>query len=77
MLYDFESHEIPRVALLFATLFAALSNADYIAQMWKGKLDTMGSPLAHVGFALTILERSFPQPKKTSSPKTALATSPR
>jgi len=53
-LYDFESHEIPRVALLFATLFAALSNADYIAQMWKGKLDTMGSPLAHVGFALTI-----------------------
>ena len=54
VLYDFESHEIPRVALLFATLFAALSNADYIAQMWKGKLDTMGSPLAHVGFALTI-----------------------
>ena len=54
VLYDFKSHEIPRVALLFATLFAALSNADYIAQMWKGKLDTMGSPLAHVGFALTI-----------------------
>ena len=42
------------MALLFATLFAALSNADYIVQMWKGKLDTMGSPLAHVGFALTI-----------------------
>ena len=54
VMYDFESHEIPRVALLFATLFAALSNADYIVQMWKGRLDTMGSPLAHVGFALTI-----------------------
>ncbi|MEE2919800.1 MAG: cytochrome c biogenesis protein CcsA [Bacteroidota bacterium] len=54
VVYDFKSHEIPRVALLFATLFAALSNADYIVQMWKGKLDTMGSPLAHVGFALTI-----------------------
>ena len=38
----------------FATLFAAISNADYIVQMWRGKLDTMGSPLAHVGFALTI-----------------------
>ena len=54
VMYDFQSHEIPRVALLFATLFAALSNADYIVQMWKGKLDAMGSPLAHVGFALTI-----------------------
>ena len=54
VMYDFESHEIPRVALLFSTLFAALSNADYIVQMWKGRLDTMGSPLAHVGFALTI-----------------------
>ena len=54
VVYNFKSHEIPRVALLFATLFAALSNADYIVQMWKGKLDTMGSPLAHVGFALTI-----------------------
>ncbi|HAT47483.1 MAG TPA: hypothetical protein DCS71_01050 [Flavobacteriales bacterium] len=54
VMYDFESHEIPRVALLFATLFAALSNADYIVQMWKGRLHTMGSPLAHVGFALTI-----------------------
>jgi cytochrome c-type biogenesis protein CcmF len=53
-LYDFRWHEVPRVALLFATLFAAISNADYIVQMWRGKLDTMGSPLAHVGFALTI-----------------------
>lgn len=52
--YDFATHEIPRVALLFATLFAAFSNADYIVQMWRGKLDRMGSPLAHVGFALTL-----------------------
>ena len=52
--YDFTWSEVPRVALLFATLFAAFSNADYIAAMWKGKLDKMGSPLAHVGFALTI-----------------------
>ena len=53
-LYDFEWHEVPRVALLYATLFAAFSNADYFVQMWKGQLDALGSPLAHVGFALTI-----------------------
>ena len=52
--YQFKLHEVPRVALLFATLFAAFSNADYIVQMWKGKLDALGSPLAHVGFALTL-----------------------
>lgn len=52
--YRFKLHEVPRVALLFATLFAAFSNADYIVQMWKGKLDALGSPLAHVGFALTL-----------------------
>ena len=54
VVYDFKSHEILGLPFFFATLFAALSNADYIVQMWKGKLDTMGSPLAHVGFALTI-----------------------
>ncbi len=52
--YDFTWSEVPRVALLFATLFAAFANADYIVAMWKGKLDALGSPLAHVGFALTI-----------------------
>ena len=39
--YDFATHEIPRVALLFATLFAAFSNADYIVQKWKGKLEAL------------------------------------
>jgi cytochrome c-type biogenesis protein CcmF len=52
--YPFAWRDLPRVALLFATLFAAFSNADYFVQMWKGKLDALGSPLAHVGFALTI-----------------------
>lgn len=52
--YDFAWHEVPRVALMYATLFAAFSNADYFVQMWKGQLDALGSPLAHVGFALTI-----------------------
>ena len=33
---------------------SAFSNADYFVQMWKGQIDSLGSPLAHVGFALTI-----------------------
>ncbi len=52
--YNFKSHELPRVALLFATLFAAFSNADYIWYTLKGAYDKWGSPLAHIGFALTI-----------------------
>ena len=52
--YDFYVFEIPRVALLFATVFAAFSNADYIWSTLRGKYDRWGSPLAHVGFALTI-----------------------
>ena len=52
--YSFRSHELPRVALLFATAFAAFANADYIWSTLRGSYDKWGSPLAHVGFALTI-----------------------
>jgi cytochrome c-type biogenesis protein CcmF len=52
--FDFKSHELPRVALLFATAFAGFSNADYIWSALRGKRDAWGSPLAHIGFALTI-----------------------
>jgi len=52
--YDFGWKDFWRVVLLYSTLFAVFSNADYIVKIWKGKLDALGSPLAHVGFALTI-----------------------
>jgi cytochrome c-type biogenesis protein CcmF len=52
--FNFKSHELPRVALLFATSFAAFANADYIWSVLRGKKDAWGSPLAHIGFALTI-----------------------
>ena len=52
--YDFRSHELPRLALLFATTFATIANATYIKYVLKGAYDKWGSPLAHVGFALTI-----------------------
>lgn len=54
MSFTFKTHEYPRVALLFATSFAVLSNADFIWSLFRGKLDKWGSPLAHIGFALTI-----------------------
>ena len=54
MSFTFKTHEYPRVALLFATSFAVLSNADFIWSLVRGKLDKWGSPLAHIGFALTI-----------------------
>jgi cytochrome c-type biogenesis protein CcmF len=52
--FAFEWWEVPRVALLFAALFATASNADYIVQLGRGKWKQIGSPLAHVGFGLVI-----------------------
>jgi cytochrome c-type biogenesis protein CcmF len=52
--FDFKSHEFPRVALIFATLFAFTANTDYLIQMIKGKWDKSGSSIAHMGFALLI-----------------------
>ena len=52
--FAFDWWEIPRVALLFAALFAVASNADYIVQLGRGKWRTIGSPLAHIGFGLVI-----------------------
>ena len=54
LFYDFKWGDFWRIALLYATLFAAFSNADYLLNIWRGKLDALGSPLAHIGFALTI-----------------------
>ncbi len=52
--FDFKSHEFPRVALIFATLFAFTSNLDYLVAVIKGKWDKSGASIAHIGFALLI-----------------------
>ncbi|MEC7653754.1 MAG: cytochrome c biogenesis protein CcsA [Bacteroidota bacterium] len=52
--FNFKSHELPRVALLIATSFAVFANADYIWSTLRGAYDKWGSPVAHIGFALTI-----------------------
>lgn len=52
--YPFAWWELPRVVLLFASLFALFSNVDYIARMVRGNWHQWGSPLAHVGFGMVI-----------------------
>jgi cytochrome c-type biogenesis protein CcmF len=41
--------------LLFAGVFAALSNLDYIVRILKGNLKKSGPAIAHIGFALILL----------------------
>ena len=53
-IFDFKANEFPRIALIFATLFAATSNFDYLLAVIKGKWDKAGSSIAHIGFALLL-----------------------
>jgi len=62
--YGFELWEAPRVALLFACLWSAAANADYIIQGLKGKWDHAGSSIAHIGFALVIFGSVLSNAKK-------------
>ena len=41
--------------LLFASLFSAFANLDYLIRILKGKLKNAGSSIAHIGFALVLL----------------------
>lgn len=52
--FDFEAREFPRVALLFATIFAVTANFNYLISIAKGKWDKSGASIAHIGFALLI-----------------------
>ncbi|WP_306643413.1 cytochrome c biogenesis protein CcsA [Sanyastnella coralliicola] len=54
LFFDFSAGEFPRIALVFATIFAVTSNFDYLVSMVKGKWDKSGSAIAHIGFGLLI-----------------------
>ena len=41
--------------LLFSSIFAAISNANYMVMVLKGKIKKAGASVAHVGFALVML----------------------
>lgn len=43
------------VLLLFACVFAMVTNADYAIRLLKGRLDKAASAVAHAGFALLLL----------------------
>lgn len=50
--------------LLWATLFATLSNMEYIRLILKGKLNISGSSVAHIGFALVLMGALLSNAKK-------------
>ena len=62
--YDFASWEAPRVALLFACLWSASANADYVFQVLKGQWNFAGASLSHIGFALVIFGAVLSTAKK-------------
>ncbi len=52
---DYQWREFTLVALLFATVFAALANLSYVPVVLKGSLKNAGPSVAHTGFALVLL----------------------
>ena len=62
--YGFAAWEAPRVALMFACLWSAAANADYIVQGLKGRWDHAGASIAHIGFALVIFGSVISNAKK-------------
>lgn len=51
----FDTNSGPLYALIFASFFALVANADYGFRILKGKLDHIGASVAHMGFALLII----------------------
>lgn len=56
--------EAPRVALLFAALFAAVASVDYLRAVGRASWFAWGSPVAHLGFALVIFGAVFSTSRK-------------
>lgn len=60
-----EVTEVFHILLLFASLFAAVSNLDYLIRIQHGKLKKGGASIAHVGFALIMLGALISMSKST------------
>lgn len=52
---NFGSNELTLIALMFASIFAVATNADYMFRIARGKLKITGSSIAHIGFGLLML----------------------
>lgn len=55
IVYFLQIKYVLHILLLFASLFATLSNADYWLRVVNGKAKKAGASIAHVGFALIML----------------------
>ena len=56
--------EAPRVALLYAALFAAVASVDYLRASGRASWGAWGSPVAHLGFALVLFGAVFSTSRK-------------
>ncbi len=63
--YGFEMWELPRIALIFSTLWSIAANFDYAVGFLKGRWDSAGASIAHIGFAMLILGAVLSNAKKT------------
>ncbi len=52
---DYTNDEFVLAILVFTTVFAIAVNADYLVRTFKGKYDSAGANVAHIGFALVML----------------------
>ncbi len=52
---DYSGDEFVLTILVFTTVFAIAVNADHLVQTFKGKFDSAGANVAHIGFALVML----------------------
>jgi len=52
---NYEGDEFVLLILLFTTVFAVVANFDYMVRMLKGKFDSSGASVAHIGFGLVLL----------------------
>ncbi|MFT4678016.1 MAG: cytochrome c-type biogenesis protein CcmF [Flavobacteriales bacterium] len=53
--FDFSYFNGQVYVLIFASIFALVSNLNYIISVLKGKMDTAGASVAHVGFAMIMI----------------------
>jgi cytochrome c-type biogenesis protein CcmF len=52
---EYTGDEFVLLILLFTTVFAVLANFDYAVRILKGKFDSAGASVAHIGFGLVLL----------------------
>ncbi len=60
---------LPHAIMLFTAIFAIIANLDYFIRIGKGKLNHLGSSIAHVGFALVLVGALISQARQQTLSK--------